>query len=150
MIFQNTQKPKTPKRLLVVNYFWKSYINLWQHIRSPPWEDWKGGLSGLLKTLGRTARGIISTILSVNYLSRHSKNGEDDRHLCREEGATGKCCIGNGLRIIHQECLQFLPSGAGQDGRKIGLCQLHTTIGSNCLFHIAKILLFPELSICFV
>ena len=25
MIFQNTQKPKTPKRLLVVNYFLKSY-----------------------------------------------------------------------------------------------------------------------------
>ena len=75
---------------------YQHYVNLFlfinnvfqKHIRSPPWEDWKGGLSGLLKTLGRTARGIISTILSVNYLSRHSKNGEDDRHLGREECAT--------------------------------------------------------------
>ena len=45
------------------------YVNLFlfinnvfqKHIQSPPWEDWKGGLSGILKTLGRTVRGAVDT-----------------------------------------------------------------------------------------
>ena len=36
-----------------------------KHIRSPPWEDWTGGLGGLQETLGRTARGIIGTKYDV-------------------------------------------------------------------------------------
>ena len=78
---------------MVISKFVNHFLfisNVFQkHIRRPPWEDWKGGLGGLPKTLWRTARGFISTNLSVNYLSRHSQNGEDDRHLRWEECATG-------------------------------------------------------------
>ena len=59
-----------------------------KHIQSPPWEDWKGGLSGILKTLGRTARGVKGLYCDVNYSSRHTQDGEDDRHLRWEECAT--------------------------------------------------------------
>ena len=59
-----------------------------KHIRSPPWEDWKGGLGGLLKTPWRTARGVKGLNHDVNYLSRSAQDGEDDRHLRWEECAT--------------------------------------------------------------
>ena len=59
-----------------------------KHIQSPPWEDWKGGLGRLLKTLGRTARGVKGLNYDVNYSSRHAQDGEDDRHLRWEECAT--------------------------------------------------------------
>ncbi len=72
-----------------VNHF-LFIINVFQkHIRSPPWEDWTGGLGGLQETLGRTARGFKGLKYDVNYLSRHTQNGEDDRHLGWEERATG-------------------------------------------------------------
>ena len=76
-----------------------------KHIQSPPWEDWKGGLGGLLKTLWRTARGVKGLNCDVNNSSRHTQDGEDDRHLRWEEGATRQGCQGSGLRVIHEECL---------------------------------------------
>ena len=59
---------------------YQHYVNLFlfinnvfqKHIQSPPWEDWKGGLSGLLKTLWRTARGVVDANNGVNLLSRHA------------------------------------------------------------------------------
>ena len=67
---------------MVISKFVNHFLfisNVFQkHIRRPPWEDWKGGLGGLQETLGRTARGVKHGFCSVNNLSRHTQNGEDD------------------------------------------------------------------------
>ena len=61
---------------------YQHYVNLFlfinnvfqKHIQSPPWEDWKGGLGGLPKTLYRTVRGVIEINASINYLSNNHSN----------------------------------------------------------------------------